>query len=112
MDTSTPLLASRGSSRYGRASRYAWTSSSSTRWTYAKRALAFAVVTQDGEGDGVLFLDRLPSAVEALAIRKCLGIAKVVEMAPDDLARRRERGAALTLARLAANERRQERKAA
>jgi hypothetical protein len=85
---------------------------SSTRWTYAKRALGFAVLTQDGDGDGVLFLDRLPSKSEAETIRKTLGIAKVVEMAPDDLARRRERGAALTSARLAASERRQERKAA
>jgi hypothetical protein len=73
-------------------------------WTYAKRALSFAALTNDGDDSGAWFLDRLPSKTEALTIRKTLGIAKAVEFAPEDLARRRERGAALTPARLAVND--------
>jgi hypothetical protein len=85
---------------------------SAKAWTYAKRALSFAKLTNDGDGDGALFLDRLPTKAEALTIRKTLGIAKAVEFAPEDLARRRERGAALTAARLAVNDQWQATKAA
>jgi hypothetical protein len=34
-------------------------------WTYAKRALSFARVTQDGDEEGCLLMDRLPTAEEA-----------------------------------------------
>jgi hypothetical protein len=67
---------------------------SSTRWTYAKRALSFAILTNDGDGDGALFLDRLPTQTEALAIRKTLGVAKVVELDATELERRRASGRA------------------
>lgn len=45
-------------------------------WTYAKRAFHFAELTQDGEAEGILFLNRLPKPSEAVAIRKVLGIRK------------------------------------
>lgn len=42
----------------------------STRaWTYAKKALDFAKVAQDGDEEGILLLDRLPTESEAEAIR-------------------------------------------
>jgi hypothetical protein len=63
-------------------------------WTYAKRSLSFAALTNDGDGDGALFLDRLPTQIEALAIRKTLGVAKVVELDATELERRRASGRA------------------
>ena len=45
-------------------------------WTWAKKKLAFASVTQDGDEEGCLFMDRQPTADEAAAIRDYLGIAK------------------------------------
>jgi hypothetical protein len=41
-------------------------------WTYAKRALSFAKLTNDGDDEGALFLDRLPSQSEAEMIRRYL----------------------------------------
>jgi hypothetical protein len=36
-------------------------------WTYAKKALGFAKLTNDGDDEGALFLDRLPTKSEAEA---------------------------------------------
>ena len=47
---------------------------SSKAWTYAKRALSFAVVTQDGDNEGIFRMDRLPSPYEARTIREYLRI--------------------------------------
>jgi hypothetical protein len=49
-------------------------------WTAAKKALAFAAVTQDGDEEGMLFLDRLPTAAEGKTIRGYLGIRKRTEV--------------------------------
>jgi hypothetical protein len=69
---------------------------SAMAWTYAKRALRFAVVTQDGDEEGILWLDRLPTVEEAKAIRRYLGIPKKAEMSEET---RAKRVAALALAR-------------
>jgi hypothetical protein len=69
---------------------------SGTAWTYAKRALKFAEVSQDGDEEGILFMSRLPTAEEARAIRRYLGIPKKAELSEDTLAIRR---AALVSAR-------------
>ena len=49
---------------------------SSLPWKNAKAKLAFCRVTQDGDWEGCLRLDRLPAAAEAEAIRDVLGIRK------------------------------------
>ena len=49
---------------------------SSRPWETAKVKLAFCGVTQDGDWEGCLYLDRLPYAHEAEAIREVLGIRK------------------------------------
>jgi hypothetical protein len=71
---------------------------SGTAWTYAKRALKFATVTQDGDEEGILWLDRLPTADEAKAIRRYLGIPKKAELSGET---RAKRVAALVNARVA-----------
>jgi hypothetical protein len=46
-------------------------------WTSTKKRLAgFSTITQDGDGEGCLKLDRLPTAAEAVIIRDVLGIRK------------------------------------
>jgi hypothetical protein len=64
-------------------------------WTWVKRRLAFADLTQDGDGEGCLRLARLPTAAEAEEIRDVLGIRKRVFYSPDELERRREHGRSL-----------------
>ena len=49
-------------------------------WNNAKKALAFAKVTQDGEDEGGLILDRHPTPSEAESIRHYCGLAKKREM--------------------------------
>jgi hypothetical protein len=63
---------------------------SSRAWTNAKRQLAFAVLTQDGDVEGVFFLDRLLTAVEAAIIRSRLGVAKARSVSEKELVRRPE----------------------
>ena len=45
-------------------------------WAAAKRGIAFADLTSNGEDEGMLFLDRLPTPDEAEVIRHFVGIAK------------------------------------
>jgi hypothetical protein len=47
------------------------------RWEKAKRRLSFMVVTQDGDAEGILRLDGMPSPTQAEAIRKAVGLRKV-----------------------------------
>ena len=47
------------------------------RWEITKRNLSFAAVTQDGDTEGVLKMSELPTAAEAAALRKALGLRKV-----------------------------------
>jgi hypothetical protein len=65
---------------------------SSQSWTWGKKALAFAKVTNDGDGEGMLFLDRLPTAAEAEIIRAKLVIAKKREVSEAELERLRSQG--------------------
>lgn len=57
-------------------------------WSYAKKALKpFADLTNDGDDDGMLFLDRLPTADEAEVIRQYVGIAKKRVLSEEERAR-------------------------
>jgi hypothetical protein len=47
-------------------------------------------VTQDGDDEGILFLDRLPTALEAEVIRDKLSIRKRREIGEEQLARLRK----------------------
>ena len=58
-------------------------------WTYAKRALSFARVTQDGGDEGSFVMDRPPTAEEAETIRRYLGITKTREISEEHLAKLR-----------------------
>jgi hypothetical protein len=56
-------------------------------WSYAKKVLKpFADLTNDGDDDGMLFLDRLPTVNEAEVIRQYVGIAKKRAMTEETLA--------------------------
>jgi hypothetical protein len=65
---------------------------SAQRWTIAKRRLAFATVVQDGDEEGILRLDRLPTAEEAVEIRDIFGIRRRRHLSPEELARLRTTG--------------------
>jgi hypothetical protein len=45
-------------------------------WTYAKRALKFATICNDGDEEGGFIMHRLPTKAEAETIRRYLGIPK------------------------------------
>jgi hypothetical protein len=64
---------------------------SANNWNKAKRALAFARLSQDGDDEGILILDRLPAKTEAEAIRHYLGVAKRKEIGPEQLKTLQER---------------------
>lgn len=59
-------------------------------WNSAKGALSFAALTNDGDDEGALFLDRLPNADEAELLRHYLAIPKKRELDEATLARLRE----------------------
>jgi hypothetical protein len=63
---------------------------SARQWTAHKKRLAFCELTQDGDGEGVFRLGRLPTAAEAEVIRDVIGIRKRMELTPEELARRQE----------------------
>ena len=56
------------------------------RWTNIKRRLAFCRITQDGDDEGCLRLDRLPTPAEAVLIREALGIKRKRHLTPENLA--------------------------
>jgi hypothetical protein len=63
----------------------------SRRWVKTKRTLAFMTVTQDGDDEGILKFDGMPTADQAAVIRKVLGLRKVTPLTDeqrDTLARR------------------------
>jgi hypothetical protein len=47
---------------------------SGQHWTWTKKRLAFCRLTQDGDEEGCLHLDRLPSSAEAEEIRQAVGL--------------------------------------
>ena len=62
-------------------------------WNAAKKTLHFAKVTQDGDEEGGLIFDRLPSSeVEAALIRHWVGIAKKRDVSEETLTRLRHHG--------------------
>jgi hypothetical protein len=62
-----------------------------TGWTYAKRALSFAKLANDGDDEGSFFLDRMPTKSEADTIRRYCGILKKRDLSEESLAQLRER---------------------
>jgi hypothetical protein len=69
-------------------------------WTSTKARLAFCTVIQDGDDEGCLRLDHLPTPAQNESIRDILGIRKRMEFAPDDLERRKTSMARLVLAKI------------
>lgn len=63
------------------------TDASSRRWNNVKGRLSFCRVTQDGDDEGCLRLDRLPTPAEADLIREAVGIRKRLHHSPEALAR-------------------------
>jgi hypothetical protein len=59
------------------------------RWTSIKQALTFSKLSQDGDDEGILYLDRLPAAAEAEAIRDAIGIRKRRHMSEAQIERSR-----------------------
>ena len=57
------------------------------RWNNVKGRLAFCRLMQDGDDEGILRLDRLPTAAEADLIREALGIRKRRHLSDEELAR-------------------------
>jgi hypothetical protein len=49
---------------------------SARRWSAAKHKLSFCQLRIDGDDEGTLHLDRLPSPAEAKAIRQVMGVRK------------------------------------
>lgn len=61
------------------------------RWTGVKSRLRFCRVTQDGDDEGCLHLDRLPTRTEASAIREALGIRQRTHFSAETIASLRSR---------------------
>jgi hypothetical protein len=61
-------------------------------WTFAKRALAFAKVINDGDEEGAFVMHRLPTADEVGLIRRYCGIPKRREVGEGELDRLRSVG--------------------
>jgi hypothetical protein len=53
-----------------------FTGESTRRWFNVKQRLSFCHLTQDGDDEGCLILDRLPTKTEAGLIREAVGIRK------------------------------------
>lgn len=58
------------------------TGESARRWFNVKQRLNFCRLTQDGDDEGCLHLDHLPTKIEASAIREALGIRKRRHLSP------------------------------
>lgn len=68
---------------------------SAKAWTFAKRALAFTKVLNDGDEEGAFVMPRLPTTDEAALIRRYCGIPKRREVSDAELHRLRSVGFAL-----------------
>jgi hypothetical protein len=64
-------------------------------WTFARHALTFAKVINDGDEEGAFVMRRLPTADEAAFIRRYCGIPKRREVSEAELDRLRSVGFAL-----------------
>ena len=65
---------------------------SARHWSATKKSLSFCRVTQDGEDEGCLRRQQLPTAAQAIAIRDALGIRKRADLGAEELERRRALG--------------------
>jgi hypothetical protein len=73
---------------------------SANGWNRARKAIStFADVTNDGDDEGALFVDRLPTAEEAEVIRHWCGIAKRQTYTEEQLVGMRERARSMAAAR-------------
>jgi hypothetical protein len=61
------------------------------QWTWFRKRLPFAEVTQDGEADGCLRLSRLPTPAEAELIRDIIGLRKRMDLSAEARADRTAR---------------------
>jgi hypothetical protein len=59
------------------------TTQSARAWTFAKRALDFCQLSQDGDDEGILTLDRLPSSAEAEIMRQYIGLRQTRDVPPE-----------------------------
>jgi hypothetical protein len=64
---------------------YVVTGESSRRWHNVKQRLSFCRVTQDGDDEGCLSLNRLPTPAEAGLVRDALGIRRKRHLSPEAL---------------------------
>lgn len=55
------------------------------RWSSVKKELSFMTLTQDGDDEGILRLDRMPTELEAIKIRKILNLRKMPDYTPEQL---------------------------
>jgi hypothetical protein len=58
-------------------------------WTFIRKVLRFADLTQDGDCEGVFLLHRLPDKREGTALRKVLGLPKRREISDEERQRLR-----------------------
>lgn len=66
---------------------YVYTGGDSKRqWNNIKAKLKFMIVSQDGDDEGILKLERMPTEKEAEVIRKVLQLRKSVELSEADRA--------------------------
>jgi hypothetical protein len=70
--------------------QFMFTAGRAQAWTYAKKALGFTRLTQEGDGEGALILDRVPTTGEGDIIRSKFGIAKRAVYSEETLAAKRE----------------------
>jgi hypothetical protein len=56
---------------------------SARHWGFVKRRLAFCRLNQDGDDEGCLHLDHLPTPAEAALMRETLGIKRKRHLTPD-----------------------------
>lgn len=61
----------------------------SQQLTWALKALSFCQVRQEGDTEAVLYLGRLPTEAEAVAIREYLNIRKIPEYSEEVLRQKR-----------------------
>lgn len=59
------------------------TDGSPRRWSFVKKRLAFCRITQDGDDEGALHLDRLPDTGEADLLREAVGIRQRRHLSPE-----------------------------
>jgi hypothetical protein len=61
---------------------------SSRRWHFVKQRLSFCRLANDGDDEGSLFFERLPTVAEAALIREALAIRRAAVISTDGRARK------------------------